>query len=54
MARGPSMLMLRPLARFCVRSTAFGAAGEGYLRFSYAVGTETIDEALRRIRALLS
>ena len=46
--------MLDGVGVACLSGTAFGAAGEGYLRFSYAAGTETIDEALRRIRALLS
>lgn len=36
-----------------VAGTSFGAWGEGYLRFSYANSTENIQEALRRIRALL-
>jgi len=30
--------------------TAFGAAGEGYLRFSYANSVENIQEAIQRIR----
>jgi aspartate/methionine/tyrosine aminotransferase len=34
--------------------TAFGAAGEGYLRFSYASSTDNIREALRRVRACLA
>jgi aspartate/methionine/tyrosine aminotransferase len=37
----------------CLSGTAFGEFGEGYLRFSYATSMENIDEALRRIRALL-
>ncbi len=36
-----------------VAGTAFGALGEGYLRFSYAASLENIREALRRVRALL-
>lgn len=36
-----------------VAGTSFGAWGEGYLRFSYANSTDNIQEALRRIRALL-
>jgi aspartate/methionine/tyrosine aminotransferase len=34
--------------------TAFGALGEGYLRFSYAASTEDIREALRRVRECLA
>ena len=37
----------------CLSGTAFGEFGEGYLRFSYANSMENIQEALRRIRALL-
>ena len=37
----------------CLAGTAFGAQGEGYLRFSYANSMENIEEALRRMRALL-
>jgi aspartate/methionine/tyrosine aminotransferase len=37
----------------CLSGTAFGEFGEGYLRFSYAASMENIEEALRRIRALL-
>jgi aspartate aminotransferase len=33
--------------------TAFGAHGEGYLRFSYANSVENIEEAMRRIGKLL-
>jgi aspartate/methionine/tyrosine aminotransferase len=36
-----------------VAGTAFGAHGEGYLRFSYANSLERIGEALERIRAVL-
>ncbi len=36
-----------------VAGTAFGALGEGFLRFSYANSTENIREALRRIAKLL-
>ena len=35
----------------CLSGTAFGDAGEGYLRFSYANSLENIKEALRRVRA---
>jgi len=37
-----------------VAGTAFGAQGEGYLRFSYANSLEKIAEALERIRAVLA
>jgi aspartate aminotransferase len=37
----------------CLSGTAFGEFGEGYLRFSYATSMENIEEALRRIQALL-
>jgi len=37
-----------------VAGTAFGAHGEGYLRFSYASSLERIEEALERIRAVLA
>ena len=33
----------------CVPGTAFGDAGEGYMRCSYAASVENIKEALRRI-----
>jgi len=38
----------------CLSGTAFGEFGEGHLRFSYANSLENIEEALRRIRALLT
>jgi aspartate/methionine/tyrosine aminotransferase len=38
----------------CLGGTAFGEFGEGHLRFSYANSLENIEEALRRIRALLT
>jgi aspartate/methionine/tyrosine aminotransferase len=37
----------------CLSGTAFGEFGEGYLRFSYANSMENIQEALRRIHALV-
>jgi len=36
-----------------VAGTAFGALGEGYLRFSYASSLESIREAMRRVRECL-
>ena len=38
----------------CLSGTAFGEWGEGHLRFSYANSLENIEEALRRIKALVS
>jgi len=37
-----------------VAGTAFGSFGEGYVRFSYANSLERIEEALGRVRTLLS
>jgi aspartate/methionine/tyrosine aminotransferase len=37
----------------CLSGTAFGAMGEGYLRFSYANSSENIREALRRIERVI-
>jgi aspartate/methionine/tyrosine aminotransferase len=37
----------------CLSGTAFGEFGEGYLRLSYANSMENIQEALKRIRAVL-
>jgi len=37
----------------CLSGTAFGAWGEGYLRFSYANSLDNIQKALGRVRALL-
>ncbi|MGH9427743.1 MAG: pyridoxal phosphate-dependent aminotransferase, partial [Terriglobia bacterium] len=34
----------------CLSGTAFGAFGEGYLRFSYANSVENIKLALERIK----
>lgn len=34
----------------CLSGTAFGALGEGYLRFSYANSTKNLKEALNRIK----
>ncbi|MCA9001563.1 MAG: pyridoxal phosphate-dependent aminotransferase [Planctomycetes bacterium] len=38
----------------CLSGTAFGAMGEGYLRFSYANSVEQIQEGLRRVREYLA
>ncbi len=37
----------------CLSGTAFGASGDGYLRFSYANSIENIEEALRRMATFL-
>ena len=37
----------------CLAGSAFGAAGAGFLRFSYATSEETLTEALRRMRDFL-
>jgi aspartate/methionine/tyrosine aminotransferase len=37
----------------CLSGTAFGAAGEGYLRFSYANSVDNIERALSAIREAL-
>jgi aspartate aminotransferase len=38
----------------CLSGTAFGAHGEGFIRFSYATSVENIEEALRRVEAALA
>jgi aspartate/methionine/tyrosine aminotransferase len=42
--------MLNEAGVACLSGTSFGAAGEGYLRFSYANSLENIKKALVRIR----
>lgn len=37
----------------CLHGTAFGAAGEGYLRFSYAASMENLEEGMRRVKEAL-
>jgi aspartate/methionine/tyrosine aminotransferase len=37
----------------CLSGTAFGAYGEGYVRFSYANSTENLMEAVARIERFL-
>jgi aspartate aminotransferase len=37
----------------CLGGTAFGAGGEGYLRFSYANSVEAIRDALDAIESTL-
>jgi aspartate aminotransferase len=46
-------MMLNEAGVAALSGTAFGAYGEGYLRFSYANSIENIEEAMRRIGALL-
>ena len=43
-------LLLYEAGVACLSGTAFGAHGEGYLRFSYANSLENIEEALARIQ----
>lgn len=38
----------------CLAGTAFGALGEGYLRFSYAASTDDIREGMRRVSECLA
>ena len=38
----------------CLSGTAFGEAGRGFLRFSYAASEQTIDDALARFAKFLS
>ncbi|MFZ9870808.1 MAG: pyridoxal phosphate-dependent aminotransferase [Candidatus Kapaibacteriota bacterium] len=37
----------------CLSGTAFGAHGEGFIRFSYANSLENIEEAMHRVKAAL-
>lgn len=37
----------------CLSGTAFGAHGEGFIRFSYANSVENIEEAMRRIKSAI-
>jgi aspartate/methionine/tyrosine aminotransferase len=45
-------LLLNEAGVACLSGTAFGAYGDGYLRFSYAASLENIEEALSRIRSV--
>ena len=47
-------LLLDEAGVACLSGTAFGEFGEGHLRFSYANSLENIQEALKRIRSLIS
>jgi aspartate/methionine/tyrosine aminotransferase len=46
-------LLLEQAGVAVLSGTAFGALGEGYLRFSYAASSDDIREALRRVRECL-
>jgi len=37
----------------CLSGTAFGAFGEGYLRFSYAKSTGNLTDAIKNIKEVL-
>lgn len=47
-------LLLEEIGVATVSGTSFGHLGEGYLRFSYASSTENIENALERIKNLMS
>jgi aspartate/methionine/tyrosine aminotransferase len=47
------MELLRQAKVVVTPGTAFGSAGEGYLRFSFATSEENIIEGMRRIREYL-
>jgi aspartate/methionine/tyrosine aminotransferase len=49
-----SDLLLNDAGVACLPGTAFGAEGEGYLRFSYANSIENIQKALKNIAATLA
>jgi aspartate/methionine/tyrosine aminotransferase len=38
----------------CSPGTAFGAAGEGHLRFAYTIGQEDISKGMDRVEEVLS
>ena len=38
----------------CSPGTAFGAAGEGHLRFAYTIGREDISRGMDRVEEILS
>jgi aspartate/methionine/tyrosine aminotransferase len=48
-----AMALLKNAKVVVTPGTAFGSAGEGYLRFSFATGEESIVEGMRRIRKYL-
>jgi aspartate/methionine/tyrosine aminotransferase len=51
--RDLAMYLLEEAGVACLWGTAFGAAGEGYLRFSYANSVENIRDALEAVEAAL-
>ena len=51
-SRALADLLLNEAGVACLSGTAFGAYGDGYLRFSYAASLENIEDALSRIRAV--
>ena len=53
-SRQLSDFLLNEAGVACLSGTAFGAFGEGYLRFSYANSVENIQLALERIRKAVS
>lgn len=44
--------MLEEAGVACVAGTSFGAAGEGFVRFSFAASRQVLEEAVERLRAL--
>lgn len=46
-------LLLNEAGVACLSGTAFGAHGEGFIRFSYANSLENIEEAMHRVQAAL-
>ncbi|OLR55947.1 hypothetical protein BHK98_07680 [Hornefia porci] len=48
-----AMCLLQEEHVVTIPGSGFGAGGEGFVRLSYAVDTETIDEGLRRIRRFM-
>lgn len=51
-SRALADLLLNEAGVACLSGTAFGAYGDGYLRFSYASSLENIREAIGRIRKI--
>ena len=47
-------LLLNEAGVACLWGSAFGAYGDGYLRFSYANSLENIQEAIARIKKLFA
>ena len=52
-SRECSEFILKEAGIATVPGTAFGKAGEGYLRFSYATTIENIDEAVKKLKAVI-